>query len=104
MEAGIAEAERLENTYVGKFRHDFDECRRLLDATDTSDAAMFNVVRSMHLNHELFLYYQSIYDTPRWSLLVKHAPPAPLAEWIVEARRGHYERQTGQSIGEKEDE
>jgi len=103
MEQGIAEAERLENDYLGKFRRGFEECRRLLDANDADDAKLFRVVRDMHLNHELFLYYQSIYDTPRWSLLVKHAPPGPLAEWIVVSRRGHYERQTGMKITEDEE-
>jgi hypothetical protein len=104
IEQGIAEAERLENGYVGKFRRDFDECRRLLDANDRDDAKLFRVVRDLHLNHELFLYYQSLFDTPRWSLLVKDAPPAALAEWVVDSRRSHYERQTGQSISEKEEE
>lgn len=103
MEAGIVDAERLENDYLGKFRRDFDECRRLLDAGDVDEDKLFRVVRDMHLNHELFLYYQSIFDTPRWSVFMQHAPPGPLAEWIINTRRGHYERQTGMKIGEEEE-
>ena len=103
MEAGIADAERRENEYLGKFRRDFDACRRMLDTNDPDEAKMFRVVRDLHLNHELFLYYQSIFDTPRWRLLVEHAPPAALAAWIVETRRGHYERQTGMKIAEEDE-
>ncbi|HEV2293460.1 MAG TPA: DNRLRE domain-containing protein [Tepidisphaeraceae bacterium] len=103
MEQGIAEAERLENEYLAKFRHDFDACRRLLDAGDVDEDKMFRIVRDMHLHHELFLYYQSIFDTPRWSLFIQHAPPTALAEWIIDTRRGHYERQTGRKISEEDE-
>jgi hypothetical protein len=104
LEAALADAERKENEYLIKFRADFDACRAMLDSGEVDETKMFDLVRGMHLNHELFLYYQSIYDTPRWSVLMKHAPPAALAAWVVDARRGHYERQTGMSIGDKEEE
>jgi hypothetical protein len=101
MAAGIADAERKENEFLALFRVDYDRCRQLLDDPKSDEATIFATVRDMHLHHELFLYYQSLYDTPRWSLLMKHAPPAALAKWVVEGRKAHLERQTGATAPEE---
>jgi hypothetical protein len=54
------------------------------------DEAMFNLVKSLHMNHELFLYFQSWYNTPRWSLYMEQAAPIPLAKIFVNGRRKEY--------------
>ncbi len=54
------------------------------------DEAMFNLVKSLHMNHELFLYFQSWYNTPRWSLYMEQAAPIPLAKIFANGRRKEY--------------
>lgn len=82
----VAKYERLENDYVGEFRKHYDRTRELIKEGDDGPQ-MLEAVRQMHLNHELFLYYQSIYDTPRWELFVRHGSPFGLAKWITETRK-----------------
>lgn len=41
-------------------------------------------------DHELFLYFQSWYNTPRWSLYMEQAAPIPLAKIFVNGRRKEY--------------
>jgi len=87
----IAEYERLENDYLAKFRENLLRVQAMIEQDEVDDAAMLEEVRQLHLNHEAFLYYQSIYNTPRWELWTDHLDPRPLARWIVEVRRRHYE-------------
>lgn len=79
----IAEYEREENRYVAAFRQHLDRARQLADQ-NVDDARMMEAVRGMHLNHERFLYYQSIFDTPRWNLFMEHAPVLPWGKWAAE--------------------
>jgi len=89
MEPVIRKCETLENEYLRAFRASFDEARDLIK-TGAHGEEMFDCVKRMHLNHELFLYYQSIYDTPRWSMFMAHAPALPFFRWAVEARISQY--------------
>ena len=94
----VAEYERLEHEYVEKFMKDLKETQRLVNA-GADGAAMFNRIKSLHMNHELFLYYQSTFNTPRWSLFMEHAPAIPLARMFQEARRKEYNpERTGRQI------
>lgn len=90
----IGELETQENRYLGLFREDLAECQRMLKE-GRDGPAVFDAVRRLHMHHEKFLYYQSIYNTPRWTLLTEHAPAEALAAWVAEARREHYERALG---------
>lgn len=79
----IAEYEREENRYVGEFRRHLDRARELVEQ-NVDDDRMMAAVRGMHLNHERFLYYQSIFDAPRWNLFMEHAPVLPWGKWAAE--------------------
>ena len=87
----IDECEAEENQNLAAFRIDLQHCQQLVKAGADSDE-LFGVIKDLHVHHERFLYYQSIYSRPRWELLMKHAPTLPFAQWIVEVRREHYER------------
>ncbi len=79
----VAEYEREENRHVAAFRQHLDRAR-LLAAGNDDDERMTEAVRGMHVNHERFLYYQSIFSTPRWQLFTEHAPVIQLGEWVAE--------------------
>ena len=85
----IAEYEREENRYVAAFRRDLDRARQLVDQ-NADDAAMMAAVRGLHLNHERFLFYQSIYNTPRWKVFMEHAPVLPFGKWTAEVGKRYY--------------
>ena len=61
-----------------------------------NDITTFNNVKQMHLHHEVFLYYQSIYNTPRWFYFMDNAPIIPYAKWIVNTRRRMYNVEANQ--------
>lgn len=88
----IAEYEREENRYVAAFRQRLDRARELADQ-NVDDARMMEAVRGMHLNHERFLYYQSIFDTPRWNLFMEHAPVLPWGKWAAEVGKRYAPRE-----------
>jgi hypothetical protein len=87
----VSELELQENHYLSLFRDDLARCQKLLKR-DADGAEVFAAVRDLHLHHERFLYYQSIYNTPRWTLLSQHAPVEPFAAWVAGARKEHYDR------------
>jgi hypothetical protein len=87
----VSELELQENHYLSLFRADLARCQQLLKR-DADGAEVFAAVRDLHLHHERFLYYQSIYNTPRWTLLTQHAPIEPFAAWVARARKEHYDR------------
>jgi hypothetical protein len=97
----ISRYEGLENDYLGRFAKSYERCKAMVKANNNTPE-MFRVVRGMHLNHERFLYFQSIYNTPRWRLLTENTPTLPFAHWVTEARRGHYERAVSGSDKRKE--
>lgn len=85
----VAKYERLEHEYVEKFMDDLMKIQEFIKQ-GRDDEAMFNLVKSLHMNHELFLYFQSWYNTPRWSLYMEHAAPIPLAKIFANGRRKEY--------------
>lgn len=87
----IAELETQENHYLALFRDDLARCQQLLKR-DADGPDVFAAVRDLHLHHERFLYFQSIYNTPRWMLITQHAPIEPFAAWVAGARKDHYDR------------
>lgn len=89
MEAVVARYERLEHEYVEKFMDDLVRIQEFIEQ-GRDDEVMFNLVKSMHMNHELFLYFQSWYNTPRWSLYMERAAPIPLARIFANGRRKEY--------------
>jgi len=74
----------LEHEYVEKFMDDLMKIQEFIKQ-GRDDEAMFNLVKSLHMNHELFLYFQSWYNTPRWSLYMEQAAPIPLAKIFVKS-------------------
>jgi len=42
------------------------------------------------MNHELFLYYQSTFNTPRWTVFMENAPAISLAQMFIKAREDEY--------------
>jgi hypothetical protein len=85
----VAKYERLEHEYVENFMDDLMKIQEFIKQ-GRDDEAMFNLVKSLHMNHELFLYFQSWYNTPRWSLYMEHAAPIPLAKIFANGRRKEY--------------
>jgi len=51
---------------------------------------MLVLVKSVHMNHDLFLYYQSAFNTPRWTAFMKYARAIPLARLYLDVRRKEY--------------
>lgn len=76
----IAVCEREENLFVGEFGRHLDRARELVEQNADNDL-MMAATHGMHLNHERFLYYQSIFDAPRWALFMEHAPVLPWGKW-----------------------
>ncbi len=85
----VAKYERLEHEYVENFMDDLMKIQEFIKQ-GRDDEAMFNLVKSLHMNHELFLYFQSWYNTPRWSLYMEQAAPIPLAKIFANGRRKEY--------------
>jgi hypothetical protein len=85
----VARYERLEHEYVEKFMDDLMKIQEFIKQ-GRNDEAMFRLIKSLHMNHELFLYYQSWFNTPRWSLCMTLGDPIQLAKIFVKARRREY--------------
>jgi hypothetical protein len=85
----VEKHERLEHYYIEKFMDALEECRELIEREDDSQR-MFNCVKRLHENHELFLYHQSFINTPRWTVFMEHADALPLAKRYLRARRKEY--------------
>lgn len=79
---------RLENEHTAHFRKHLDACRadnaRTTPPIDAKSADIWNSFRQMFHNHEALLYYQSIYNTPRWYLLTKNTPVLEWGRWVAE--------------------
>ena len=75
--------------YVEKFMDDLMKMQAFIEQ-GRDDEAMFNLVKSLHVNHGLVLYLQSWYNTPRWSLYRERAAPVPPARVFVNGRRKEY--------------
>lgn len=98
IDAVVAECERLEHHYVNKFRQDLAKVQELI-RQGRNDEEMLDCVKSLHMNHELFLYYQSTFNTPRWTVFMENANAIPLARAFIRARRSQYNPgRTGRQI------
>jgi hypothetical protein len=87
----IRKHEGLECDYrikIGQSLRDIDEL--LAEGNDSTE--IFNAVRRLHFSHEMFLYHQSYYNTPRYSVLIELAPPIAYTKSYLRARRSQYER------------
>lgn len=87
--------ENMEHKNLMDFKNDLVEVQRAY-AGRLNDITTFNNVKQMHLHHEVFLYYQSIYNTPRWFYFMDNAPIIPYAKWIVNTRRRMYNVEANQ--------
>lgn len=87
--------ENMEHENLMEFKNDLVKVQRAY-ASRLDDITTFNDVKQMHLHHEVFLYYQSIYNTPRWFYFMKNAPIIPYAKWIVNTRRRMYNVEANQ--------
>jgi hypothetical protein len=85
----VAENERLEHFYVERFVDTLEEIQGRI-ARGEDDDRMLDCVRRLHYNHELFLYHQSTFNTPRWSAFMEHAGAIDLAKMYLKARRKEY--------------
>jgi len=85
----ITECEMQEHAHLRLFRKDLARVQELADKGMDNDK-MFELVKSLHMNHELFLYYQSAFDTPRWTAFMEHARAIPLARVYVDLRKKEY--------------
>ena len=94
----VAECERLEHYYVERFRDDLEDIQELI-RQGADGQEMFDRVKSLHANHELFLYYQSTFNTPRWTVFMDNALAIPLARMFIKARENEYNPgRTGRQI------
>jgi hypothetical protein len=91
IEPDIARCECLEHEHLARFRTSLARVQDLLH-DGSNDAAMFDCVRDLHANHERFLYYQSIYSAPRWSVLMRTASPITFGRWIADVRKRYYSK------------
>ncbi|HRT10502.1 MAG TPA: DNRLRE domain-containing protein, partial [Candidatus Paceibacterota bacterium] len=94
----LAGYEREENRRVAAFREHLDTARTLSDQ-GCDDSNMMSAVRGMHLHHERYLYYQSIYSTPRWSLFGECAPVIPWGQWVAEVGKRYYPKARPARVG-----
>lgn len=85
----VAENERLEHFYVERFMDTLEEIQGRI-ARREDDDRMLGCVRRLHYNHELFLYHQSTFNTPRWTTFMEQARSIALAEMYLKARRKEY--------------
>ncbi len=85
----LVAARREENRYLTGFRQSLDKSRDLA-RQNIDDAKMLAAVRAVHLNHERYLYYQSIYDEPRWNLFMEKAPVLSFGKWVAEVGKRYY--------------
>ncbi|MCD6395177.1 MAG: hypothetical protein J7M40_16960, partial [Planctomycetes bacterium] len=65
-----------------------DIAELLAEGNDSSD--IFDAVRRLHFSHEMFLYHQSVFNTPRYSALIETAPPILFGRMYLKLRRNQY--------------
>lgn len=87
--------ERKEQTSLMQFRNDLTQVQKSYQE-GFNDANTMQAIKNMHLHHEVFLYYQSIYNTPRWFYFLENSPIIPFAKWIVETRKRMYTKEANQ--------
>ncbi len=98
IEPMIRRNETREHYYINKLRQSLDEIYPLI-AAGNDGPEMFDCVKRLHYNHELFLYYQSTFSIPRWTVYMDHADPIALARAYQRVRREEYNPQrTGRQI------
>ncbi len=93
----VADCERREHEALGEFRTAFADVQARVAAKDNSEEMLQGVKKSF-LSHERFLYYQSIYNTPRWTAFIEGATPDSLAKWVVDVREEMYRRRVPQQM------
>ncbi|MCK5174194.1 MAG: DNRLRE domain-containing protein [Planctomycetes bacterium] len=85
----IREHEGLECDYRIKIGQSLRDIATLL-AEGNDSTEIFDAVRRLHFSHEMFLYHQSTYNTPRFSALIEIAPSIPFARTYLRVRRNEY--------------
>ena len=90
LEPKLSEYERLEHEFLALFNADLVRVK----SDGGSEDEILRNVKSLHQDHERFLYYQSVYSAPRWNLFMRGAPTIPFAKWIVEGRRRMYNKES----------
>ncbi len=85
----VAKHEGLEHFYVERFMDTLEEIQGRIERRE-DDEAMLDCVRRLHDNHELFLYHQSTFNTPRWTAFMENANAIPLAKMFLNSRRKEY--------------
>ncbi len=79
----IREFVRLENEHLAHFNRFLDETRLHAEGKAQQGAGdVWDSFRLMNHHHEAFLYYQSLFNTPRWHFLGEKTPPIGWARWI----------------------
>ncbi len=85
----IRKHEGLECDYRTKIAQSLRDIAKLLvEGNDSTE--IFDAVRRLHFAHEMFLYHQSMFNTPRFSALIEIAPPIPFARTYLKVRRNQY--------------
>ena len=86
----IAECETREHAQLNQFRLDLAKVQELA-GQGVDNAELFELVKNLHMSHELFLYYQSTFDTPRWTAFMNVARAIPLARVYIKLRQSQYD-------------
>jgi hypothetical protein len=86
----IAECETKEHASMNQFRTDLAKVQELV-GQGADGAELFDLVKDLHMSHELFLYYQSTFDTPRWTAFMDVARAIPLAKVYIKLRQTQYD-------------
>jgi hypothetical protein len=85
----VRKHEALEWRYRGEIGKALEEVVALLESGNDGPE-MFRAVKRLHFSHEMFLYHQSLYNTPRWSVLIETLPPIAFAKVYLGGRRNEY--------------
>lgn len=87
--------ERNEQMNLMQFRDDLNHVQKSYQEK-LNDVNVMQEIKNLHFHHEVFLYYQSIYNTPRWFYFLDNSPVIPFAKWIVETRKRVYTKEANQ--------
>lgn len=79
---GLNEFVRLENTHLTIFVRHLRETRQHADGNAVPH--VWDSFRLMNHHHEAFLYYQSVFNTPRWHYLGEKTPLFGWARWTAQ--------------------